>query len=613
MRLPALAVLSLLVAPPVPRAAAQSIHQLELEEHRGEPLAPRIVPDEARLRAGATKSVTRIVYGYYPYWVHDLTAIRWEALTHLAWFAVEIDSSGLVTDDHGWPDQETVDAAHTAGVRVDLTFTLFSGTGIRTLCTDPARRATAIATMVDQMEVGGADGISVDFEGLIDGTRDAFTTFIAELRAELDARGHTDAGISIAGPEVNWAGSDGIPEFDLNALLDSADIYFAMGYGYFWGGSSHAGPIGITWLSPDWRPVQSWSMLRSIAQFTRDIPPEKRRQLVHGVPYYGREWVTTTDEKGASVVDHIGAVTYTGARADLAAGQTRLWDEGIANPWYVWQSAGAWHQVWYDDEESLSVKYQLALDQDLGGIGMWALNYDNGHQELWDLLETAFGAEPQPQPGHRLRPLPIDALPFHDERDTRDAPGTYFNYYSCAADVPEYGREWVYSLDVCQPGLLTATVPEDPWVDVDLHLLTEPAEAACLARANLELTTPITPGSYLLVVDTWVRDHVTTEGPFTLDVTFEPSSGPPLTACADGCADLATDPLHCGACGTPCATGATCEQGTCLAAPEPPSSAGCGCRTAGREPSTGGALLVVLLLGLSRRRITAGAGAAPRR
>lgn len=360
-------------------AAGRSIHQLELEQHRGEPLMARIAPSTERLRAGTAKSVTRVVYSYYPYWLHDLSALRWEALTHLAWFAVELDKNGHVTDAHGWPDRATVEAAHVAGVRVDLAFTLFSGSGIRTLCTDPDRRAAAIFTMVDQMILGGADGISVDFEGLVDGTRDAFTTFIAELRAALDARGAGTAQIAISGPAVNWVGPDGVPEFDLDALLDIADFYFIMGYDLFWSGSSHAGPVGLSRLSPDWRKVQSWSMRRSIAQFTRDISPAKRGKILYGVPYYGREWITTTSAKAAPVVDSVGAVSYAAARADLAAGKARLWDGEIVNPWYVWQENGAWHQVYYDDKESLADKYRLALDQDLGGVGMWALNYDRGN------------------------------------------------------------------------------------------------------------------------------------------------------------------------------------------------------------------------------------------
>lgn len=604
-----------------------SIHQLELWRHATTLPAPPVPVDESRLRAGAKKTVNRIVYGYYPYWVQDLDAIRWEALTHLAWFSVQMDEFGAITARHGWPDDVTVEAAHLADVRVDLAFTLFDGAGIRDLCADPARRATAIANMVNEMEAGNADGISIDFEGLIDGTRDNFTTFVAELREELDRRGHLDAEISIAAPAVNWAGADGIPEFDLNALLDHIDIYFIMGYGYFWSGSNRAGPTGITRLSPEWRSYQSRSMQRTLADYSRDIPAHKRSQIVWGAPYYGREWVTGSDSMGATVIDHVSSVTYSAARSALAGERTRLWDDGAATPWMVWQQDGAWHQVYYEDEHSLAVKYQLALEQDLGGVGMWALNYDRPHPELWDQLEASFGAEPVPTPGHYLAPLTIDSFPMHDERDTADGPSNYFNFYSCAPDTPEYGREWVYQVDVCQTGVIAATVTAQAPVDPDVHILADIDQDACMARANIDVESAVGPGRYYVVVDTWVDNLLTTEGPYALDVDFvpdDPAAGCPASqvcrvgacvcadegfdACGDGCVDMSSDVLNCGACGNGCATEESCVQGACvLPMPENPGEpAGCGCATTGRGIGDGLPLfaVVALLLWVRRRRVS---------
>lgn len=631
-----------------PRDVIASTHANELRAHGVAELPRRTLPTPDQLRAGREKKVSKIVYGYYPHWAHDLGNLRWEDLTHLAWFSIEMNEAGNVNATHGWPDTETVEAAHAADVRVDLAFTLFSGTGIRTLVNDPARRANAAKTMVDLLEEGNADGISVDFEGFVDGTRAGFVTFIQELRAELDGRGHPDAEISLAGPAVDWGS-----EWDLEALLDTADYFFIMGYDLFWGGSTNAGPPGLLRITPAWTGAASWSMLRSITTYTSLVSAEKRQKIIYGVPYYGREYITTSGNMAASATSSPGAVIFYDSMDDLAAGRERLWDEGTRNPWYKWQAGGTWHQVYYDDGESLAHKYQLALDQDLGGVGMWALNYDVGHPELWDALETKLAPTMERPVGHRENPIAIDAFPYHDERDTKDGGSQYFNYYSCDPGLNESGREVVYQIDVCQPGTITATVPESADVDPDVHLLGDIVESACIARGHTDLSAEVMPGRYFVTVDTFVGgNQVEMEGPYTLDVDFiaapgsEPCAahlscqagtcacpGAAETECGGACVDTTTDNANCGACGNDCGASAHCEAGACVGGPTsststggddgtgagpgaeddgacPPGStcvegeAGCSCRTGASDPDHAPLALAAILAAaaVTRRR-----------
>lgn len=630
---------SALIALCVAAAAAPSVHEEAARQQSLTARAPAVRPDPQTLARGREKAVVRVVYGYYrgadPY----LANVRWEALTHLAWFSIGVDQLGNVAPPASWPDSVTVQAAHDAGVRVDLTFTLFDAAAIGTLCGNATSRATAITNMVDLMEQGNADGISVDFETPPGTARDDFRNFIAELRAELDSRGLTGHEITIAGPAVDWNGA-----IDLDGLLDYADYYFIMGYGFFWSGSGRAGPTGLLRITPDWAPYVSRSALRSIADFSALVPAHKRRQIIYGVPWYGMQWTTDSGGVGAQALAFDQNRHYKQAREDLAGGQTRQYHAGVQNPWYTWSDAGGWHQVWYEDEESLSHKYQLALDQDLAGVGMWVIDSAGMYPELWDGLEDALAVEPQLPLGHRGNPIRISTFPFHDERDTSQGPSNYFNYYSCLSTLPEYGREWVYRVDVCQPGILAAHVPEYATVDPDLHLLSGPDQDACLERAHLDLTATLTPGDYLLTVDTWVDgDGVELEGPYTLDVTFTPDpgsepcaghltcesgacvcAGEGETDCGNACADLQSDPAHCGTCDNPCAADEVCVAAVCVA-DTPPADAGVdagdaselpccndcdpgcgGCRSAapGREAGLPLLLLVGLMLAWLRRRRT---------
>src|SRR5258706_800991 len=63
-------------------------------------------------------------------------------------------------------------------------------------------------------------------------------------------------------------------------------------------------------------------------------------------------------------------------------------------------------------------------------------------------------------------------------------------------------------------------------------------------------------------------DHATPipeAGPDTNKPDAGPDSGcaAPATSCGSACADLSTDPAHCGSCTYACPTGATCAAGRC--------------------------------------------------
>jgi MYXO-CTERM domain-containing protein len=608
--------------------------------HHNEPPPERVYapPPGGALR---DKIVQRIVYGYFPHWMSDINALQWDLLTHVAYFGVTIDGTGAVVAQHGWPVQALVQAAADTETSLHITIALFDVAAIAQLCASSTYRSTAIDNIIAMMEAGPADGVSIDFESPNAATRDDFTLFIAELRAEMDARGYQDAEISIAG--TAWSNIGGI---DLDALLDHIDIYFIMAYPYFGSWSNRTGPVGKLRTTTEWASTSTLSTARTVARYTQMVSAADRHKIVLGVPYYGWRWTCADDNPHAAVNTSVGSVFYSESRADLDAGRTRLWDPGVRGPWYTWQD-GSFNQVWYEDEESLAHKYQLALDQDLGGVGMWALNYDLGYTELWDLLETTFGQDPPVVHGDRFDPIRITTFPYHDQRDTSNAPSNYFNYYSCLPDLPEYGREWVYRIDVCQPGTLTAHVPEYPDVDPDLHLLDGASEDACLGRAHLDLEVDIQPGMYLLTVDTWVNnDDVQLEGPYDLDVNFTPEPGSEgcaghlvcqagscvcpdtQTDCGDYCADLQTDPENCGDCGHTCDPNHSCVAGECVAPTAdasldaaatsdsqisndasllpccPCPDDGCGCRSRGKPLAAGHVSYMLLaLLGLALIRL----------
>ena len=320
--------------------------------------------------------LTHVVHGYHPYWISDATAesYRWELLTHLVYFSCEVDpTSGEPVTVRDWRTSTVIDRAKAEGVSVLLTVTNFGAASNRTLLSSISARATLIDRVIALLQERGAQGVNIDFESVSGDQRENLVAFFAELRARLDAV-IPDAEITAAVPAVDWNAA-----WDVAALAASIDLFFVMGYDYSWSGSSEAGPVA---------PIRgmNYHVERSLRWYLDAGAPAAK--LLLGVPYYGYDWPVVSDAPRAAATDRATARTYSVVASWLPA-RTRQWSETYLNPWVAYQGS-SWRQVWYDDAESLGHKYQLAKDLGLAGIGMWALGYDAGYPELWELIARMF-------------------------------------------------------------------------------------------------------------------------------------------------------------------------------------------------------------------------------
>jgi hypothetical protein len=137
-------------------------------------------------------------------------------------------------------------------------------------------------------------------------------------------------------------------------------------------------------------------------------------------------------------------------------------------------------------------------------------------------VEAGAASDP-PQPA---APATIDRLPWVAAGDTRLSSRRELDRYggACAAPQDESGPEVVYRFEVATTTNLHAGVFDRGDVDVDLHLLRGAlAGDACVARAHQELTATVTPGTWFLVVDTFVSQGRERAGEYLVTAIAEPS------------------------------------------------------------------------------------------
>ncbi|BDS14006.1 glycosyl hydrolase family 18 protein [Aureispira anguillae] len=110
--------------------------------------------------------------------------------------------------------------------------------------------------------------------------------------------------------------------------------------------------------------------------------------LVLGLPYHGAVWYKDrTGEK-----DFEGYMPYSEI--------LRLAEKGRASIDYdkathsmeatVRDSLGGVYKIYFDNSTSLGRKFDFAIDEGLGGVGLWALGADYAHVDLWSTIEESF-------------------------------------------------------------------------------------------------------------------------------------------------------------------------------------------------------------------------------
>lgn len=65
--------------------------------------------------------------------------------------------------------------------------------------------------------------------------------------------------------------------------------------------------------------------------------------------------------------------------------------------------------MWFEDPQSLTLKYNLVNSMDLGGTGIWALSYEGTYKGVWETISNAYsGPLPEKSEIVKIWPNPVN-------------------------------------------------------------------------------------------------------------------------------------------------------------------------------------------------------------
>lgn len=358
-----------------------------------------------------TQKNTYEVFGFAPYWtLGKMDNVDFSVLTTLAYFGIGINPDGTLDETSPgyskfYSDTATqlFQKAHQNGTRVVLTVTQMDNDTISTFLQDGEAQKSAIKSIINTVKARGIDGVNVDFEYV--GTTDVqmkhnFSKFVGNLANEL----HTELTGSYITVSVYASSANGQKLYDLPTLSSASDGIFMMAYDFATSGSDNAMPTAPLY---GYKEGKYWyDISTAVSDFLTQMPKEK---LILGLPWYGYDYPVASPAIKAqkdygyysyywyrgrryrTFIGREGAYAATYATAKNVTPDMQGWDEVAQVGWEAYKSSDGWRMIFLDDERSLAVKYDFAKDKGLGGVGMWALGFDDGKTELWQLLENKFG------------------------------------------------------------------------------------------------------------------------------------------------------------------------------------------------------------------------------
>eukprot|EP00048_Salpingoeca_helianthica_P017748 m.238852 g.238852 ORF g.238852 m.238852 type:complete len:375 (+) comp22080_c0_seq1:91-1215(+) len=293
----------------------------------------------------------------------DYQFYDWDVVTTLAW----VDKPEVMCE------------AHAHGARV-----IAAAPDGMPLTSDKAARTAWINKTIDYVKANFFDGITFDYESPL-AHDDPQVGYLTDIVAEATAAFHEAIPGSQVSVCVGWSPDDiDGRAYDYAGLAAASDLLYVMDY------DTRSQILDVCIASAN-APIGTAQ--RGLQRFfDLGIAPGK---LVLGVPWYGYDYpclpgtapdalfcpIREVPFRGINCSDAAGSeVAFSSLMARVDSGARMLtqlrWDNSTQTPNFNYRGDdGAVHQVWFDNPQSLSIKYALAHTLGLRGVGPFMYDY----------------------------------------------------------------------------------------------------------------------------------------------------------------------------------------------------------------------------------------------
>lgn len=355
------------------------------------------VISKSNILSTSTQKRNKEIIGFFPYWnLSKVNEVDLSNLTTIYYFAIDLSSDGSFnTEDPGISRLQSPNAhllkdkVVRNGTKWGVTIVNLDADSIARNINNEARQQTIINNTIKLMKDNDFTALNIDLEYVGDSDqnlKNSFTSFTKKLTSRVKTE------IPSSTVSIDFF-SDSFKKpriFDLRAIGQIVDQVIIMGYDFHRLSSIKAGPVAPLFG----KELFEFDIASTVVGYGQLIPPEK---LVLGVPFYGYEWPTEKDEKESFVIySPRGPEISSYARSTQTAKENHAsinFDDESKSVWFSYfdKINQTWRQVWFENERSLGLKFDLVNQANLAGIAIFALGYDGtSAKPLWDEVKLKF-------------------------------------------------------------------------------------------------------------------------------------------------------------------------------------------------------------------------------
>jgi chitinase len=337
----------------------------------------------------------KIIVGYVPGFRGTLDQLSIDAnkLTHINYAFVDVQDSmawltNIETDTINFRILNKLkDINPDLKILISIGGWSWSGNFSDAVLTHSSRKKFA-KTSVDIVADHDLDGVDIDWEYpnqrgdnnvYRPEDKQNYTLMFEEIRKELDKLS-AKTGKNYELTTAVGASYSYIENTEMDKASEYLDYVNLMTYDFYTSGDT-AGHHSNLYPPEDYE--KDASAHKTFNKFVEaGVPPEK---LVMGIPFYGRSWIMKSAEKhgiNMPVEDRARGGGYTYIKDSLVnqKGFVRYWDENAKAPYLF--NAETNQLVVYDDEESVKLKCEYVIENNMGGVMFWQYASDTAEYLL---------------------------------------------------------------------------------------------------------------------------------------------------------------------------------------------------------------------------------------